>query len=125
MTNNYDLSKHTALDKARLYWQEAVDATANQEQLKYLIGALNQASIAGLMPVDFVISMTVELPLDYYEKSRTNTTGTTDFRLIKKCGKSGNCNCTEGCESKISLSIVEILDGFASDANREDHRTDE
>lgn len=124
MTKDYDLSKHNPLDKAKLYWSEAIDATASDEQMKYLVGALNQASIAGLMPVDFVISMTTQLTIKHFEDARNNTTGTKNIGLIKKCGTSSNCNCTEGCQSKISLSIAEILDQFTGDANRECYKND-
>jgi len=115
--NSFDLSRHTPLDKANFYFEMAMDCANKDDQFYYLVPAFSFAQSAGLAPVAFLIDKITKLPITYIADATDNQTGNRDTELDTKCTGSCNSGCATGCQSKISVSLAEILEKYRTDAD--------
>lgn len=110
--HNFDLSRHTPLDKANFYFEMAIDCANKDDQFYYLVPALSYAQKAGLSPIDFLVDKIIKLPITYITDASNNATGTRDIESDTKCQGSCDSGCAARCQSKISVSLAEILENF-------------
>lgn len=109
---NFDVSRYSAMDKANLYFEIAIEEANANEQRNMLTASLYQASMAEVKPLDFLVEKISRLTIGQYENARTNIARTRNPDLIPKCSNGCNDNCAAGCQSKISLSVGEILENY-------------